>query len=180
MPLLSQGHRIGALCILSLSTALSGCSLIEGKYADVKCPQAGILGQLSAVSRFDGHGTAFSNLGYRASLGDLTSECKVNNEGVTVNVTVSTLAEIGPAASGRSAEFPYFIAVTDENDKIVAKRVLPNEITFKSNQSRAGARDTDNERIPIPDPKDAAKYHVVIGFQLTPDELAYNRVLTAR
>jgi hypothetical protein len=164
-----------AAALLCFAGTLAGCSLVESKYADVKCPETGIVSELSAVSRFDGHGTGFTNLAYRASLGDLKTECKIDDDGAAVTVTVSTLAEIGPAATERSADFSYFIALTDPHDKILSKRIFSNAIAFKGNQARAGARDSDSERIPMPDPKDAQKYHVVIGFQLTPDELAFNR-----
>jgi hypothetical protein len=164
-----------AAALLPIAGALTGCSLFESQYADVKCPTVGIIGELSAVSRFDGHGTGFPNLAYRASLGDLKTECKVNDEGAHMTITIATLAEIGPVATSRSAEFPYFIAITDPDDKILTKRVFSNAIDFKGSQARAGARDVDTETIPMPEPADAPKYHVIIGFQLTEEELAFNR-----
>jgi len=176
MNFFSQGAALGrAAALLSLTGLLSGCSLFESEYSDVKCPESGILTEASALSRFDGHGTGFTNLAYRASLGDLKVACKINAEGASMTVTVSTLAEIGPAATARSIDLPYFIAISDPHDKILAKRIFSNAVEFKANQSRAGARDTDTQKIPMPDPKDAPKYHVVIGFQLTEEELDFNR-----
>jgi hypothetical protein len=176
MTFFTQGYALArAAALLCFTGTLAGCSLVESKYADVKCPEAGIVSEASAVSRFDGHGTGFPNLAYRASLGDLKTECRVNDEGASVTVTISTLAEIGPTAPARSADFSYFVAITDPQDKIISKRVFSNEVEFKGNQARGGARDIDSERIPMPDPKEAPKYHIVIGFQLTPEELAFNR-----
>jgi hypothetical protein len=181
MTLSSQGPALGrAAALLCLAGLLSGCSLFQTKYRDVKCPETGILAEASAVSRFDGLGTGYPNLAYRASLGDLKTECKIDDDGADVTVTVSTLAEIGPAATGRSAEFAYFVALADPRDKILAKRILSNTIEFKGNQARAGARDVVTERLPMPDPKKAEQYHVVIGFQLTPEEVAYNRAQLGR
>jgi hypothetical protein len=160
---------------LGLGVALGGCSWISGEYADVKCPAAGVVGGIGTVSRFDGRGTGFVNLASRASLSEVKSDCAVDSGGVTVNVTVTTLAELGPAATGRTVDFPYFVAVTDGHDKVVAKRVFANGISFKSNLDRAGGKDTLSERIPLANPKQADRYHVVIGFQLTEEELAYNR-----
>jgi hypothetical protein len=161
--------------ILGLGLTLGGCSWVSGEYADVKCPSSGVVGGIGNVSRFDGRGTGFANLAYRASLSQVSSDCKIDSSGVTVTVAVATLAELGPAATGRSADFPYFVAVTDSHDKIVAKRVFPNTVNFAGNQSRGGSQDTVSERVPLANPKTADRYHVVFGFQMTEDELAYNR-----
>ena len=160
-----------------IGLALGGCSLFSGEYSDVKCPATGVVSGVGTLSRFDGRGTGFVDLGYRASLGAVKSDCAVDSTGVTVTLMVSTLAELGPAATGRTADFPYFVAVTDSKDKIIAKRVFANSLTFKPDQNRTGGRDTVSERIPLEDPKQAPRYHVILGFQLTEEELAYNRSL---
>jgi hypothetical protein len=179
MPLTSQIGRAAwrIVTILGLGVALSGCSWFSSDYADVKCPAAGVIGGIGTVSRFDGHGIGFANLASRASLSEVKSDCQIDSAGVTVTVTVSTLAELGPAATGRTIDFPYFVAITDSHDKVVAKKVFANGITFKSDLNRAGGRDTLSEHIPLANPKQADRYHIVLGFQLTEDELAYNRTL---
>jgi hypothetical protein len=154
---------------------LSGCSAIEGDYANVKCPDTGVISGLGTVSRFDGVGNGFANLAYRASLTKEKSDCAVDAGGVTIMLTLSTLAELGPTAPSRSADFPYFVAVTDDDDRIVAKRVFANQVIFKLDKARTGAEDAISERIPLADPKLASRYHVVLGFQLTDMELAFNR-----
>jgi len=160
---------------VGLSVALGGCSLISGQYSDVKCPGAGAVGGIDTVARFDGQGTAYINLADRATLGGIKSDCNVDDTGVSVIVTLSTVAELGPTAPGRAIDFPYFVAVTDTHDKVVAKRVFKNTITFKPNENRAGTEDTVTERIPLSNPRQADRYHVIVGFQLNEDELAYNR-----
>ena len=160
---------------LGLGLALGGCSWVSGQYSDVKCPGAGAVSGIDTVARFDGHGTAYVNLADRASLGGLKSDCNIDSSGVSVTVSLSTLAELGPMAPGRTVDFPYFVAVTDSRDKVVAKRVFPNTVTFKPNENRAGTQDTVTERIPLADPKQADRYHVIVGFQLSADELAFNR-----
>jgi hypothetical protein len=154
---------------------LSGCSAIEGDYANVKCPDTGVISGLGTVSRFDGVGTGFANLAYRASLTKEQSSCSVDAGGVTIMLSLSTLVELGPTAPARAADFPYFVAVTDADDRIVAKRVFANQVIFKPDKARTGAEDAISERIPLADPKLASSYHVVLGFQLTDPELAYNR-----
>ena len=160
---------------LGLGLALGGCSWVSGQYSDVKCPGAGAVSGIDTVARFDGRGTAYVDLADRATLSGVTSDCSIDSSGASVTVTLSTLAELGPMAPGRTVDFPYFVAVIDAHDKVVAKRVFQNTITFKPNENRAGTRDTVTERIPLADPKQADRYHVVVGLQLTQEELAFNR-----
>jgi hypothetical protein len=177
MPVIFPTGRVArhVATFLGLGLALSGCSLVSGDYDNVKCPATGVVGGIGNVSRFDGLGTGFADLAYRASLSETQSDCSVDKDGVTVTVTVSTIAELGPAAPGRTTDFPYFVAIADATDKIIAKQVFANPITFKPDRNRAGSRDTLSQRIALANPKDADRYHVVLGFQLTEDELAYNR-----
>jgi hypothetical protein len=161
--------------LLGVTLSLGGCSWISGQYSDVKCPGAGVISGIDTVSRFDGRGTAYINLADRATIGGVKSDCNIDDSGVSVTVSLSTVAELGPTAPGRTIDFPYFVAVLDQHDKTVAKRVFQNSITFKPNENRAGTADTVTERIPLSNPKTADRYHVVLGFQLTEAELAYNR-----
>lgn len=163
--------------------ALAGCSaasdvkdfVFEPLDTDAKCPDSGVVGGIGRVTRFDGRGTGFVNQTYSATLTEVKSDCSYENNGVTVKLSVQTLAELGPAAPGRSVDLPYFVAVTDKQDKIVAKKVFSNTVSFAGNQNRGGGIDTLTEHVPLTKPRDGETYHVILGFQLSQDELAYNR-----
>jgi hypothetical protein len=170
------GRRLPAGAALILGAlSLSSCNSLGLSYTDVKCPSADVTGQLGTVSRFRGEGGNFADLAFHATLNDVKGRCDVDDEGVTVDVAVTVLAEIGPAASSRSADFPYFVAIIGPNNRVVAKRVFDNPLNFPEGQRRAGATDHFSERIPLKDPHNASDYHIFVGFQLTQDEVAYNR-----
>ena len=179
---LPTGHALRRLFPLFV-LALAGCSeandvkdfVFEPLDTDVKCPDSGVVGGIGRVTRFDGRGTGFVNQTYNATLTEVKSDCSYENNGVTVKLSVQTLAELGPAAPGRSVDLPYFVAVTDKQDKIVAKKVFNNTVRFAGNQNRGGGIDTLTEHVPLTKPRDGETYHVILGFQLTQDELAYNR-----
>lgn len=173
-PSVRHGLRLAVLAPLGL--ALAGCSWFGESYRDVKCPSTDIISTLGSVSRVRGEGGNFADLRYHAQLTGLKGICDVDDSGVTVKLTVSTLGEIGPAATERSADFPYFVTVTGPNDQVIAKQVMANVLVFPPNQPRAGATDQLTQNIPLRNPRDAGKYHVLLGFQLTPEELAYNRL----
>ena len=128
---------------------LSGCRAIEGDFANVKCPDTGVIGGLGTVSRFDGIGTGFANLAYRASLTKEQSSCSIDAGGVTIMLSLSTLVELGPTAPSRSADFPYFVAVTDDDDRIVAQeRTRLAQAPARLHQPRALIRNHDLDVAP--------------------------------
>jgi hypothetical protein len=169
-------RRVAPLAlILAVGGALSGCSWLRGDYDDGKCPVVGIPDELSHVSHFKGSGTDFANVTVTALLTDAKGSCTFDKEGVTVEMNVSLIARLGPSAVERTADFAYFVAILNPDGKIVAKQVFPAPITFADNQSRKGSIETITQRIPMKDYKQAGNYHIDVGFQLTQEELSYNR-----
>jgi len=169
-------RRVAPLAlILVLGGALSGCSWFRGEYDDGKCPVVAIPDDLSHVTHFNGPGTDFANVTVTALLTDATGGCTFDKGGITVDMTVSLIARLGPAAVDRNADFAYFVAILDANDKIVAKQVFPAPIAFAENQNRRGSIESITQRIPLRDYKQAGKYRIEVGFQLTQEELSYNR-----
>lgn len=161
--------------ILAVGGALSGCSWFKGDYDDGKCPVVAIPDDLSHVSHFKGAGTDFANVTVTALLTDAKGGCTFDKAGITVDLDVSLIARLGPAAVERTADFAYFVAILDGSGTIVAKQVFPAPITFADNQNRRGSIESISQRIPLRDYKQAGKYRVEVGFQLTQEELMYNR-----
>jgi hypothetical protein len=168
------GRDAAALCLCA--AALSSCNTLHISYADVKCPYTDVTGQLASVSRFTGEGGNIADLTYHARLADLKGNCDLDDDGVTITVTVSVIADIGPAATDRSANFPYFVAIVGPNNRIIAKKNFDETLTFPPNRQHAGATETLTQFIPLRDPHNAPDYHVFVGFQLTQAEVEYNRV----
>jgi hypothetical protein len=167
------GLRLAALCLATLP--LSDCVWLGLDHDTGGCPVVQITGQLGSVTRFNGDPGNPANLAYRATLSNVSSDCSFDDDSVTVSVNVMVLAEIGPAAPSRSAEFPYFAAITGPNDRVLDKKQFGGALTFEPTQHRAGAADTLTQRIPLKNLKESGHYHVLLGFQLSPDELKYNR-----
>jgi hypothetical protein len=129
--------------------------------------------ELSSLSRFKS-GSSFDNMTYRARLDNLKGGCTFTETSVSVSGSVDLIAERGPAGADGEQNFEYFVAVADDTGNILAKSTFTAPLTFAPGQSRAGSAEGLNELIQLKEPKEAAQYHVVIGFQLTPTERAYN------
>jgi hypothetical protein len=98
-----------------------------------------------------------------------------NANTVRTVLTVDMVLARGPATQGRVLEAPYFVAVMD-GDRILDKLVFPVRVTLGENQTQARVSGGEvTLMIPVSKEKSAAAYNVLIGFQLTPDELETNR-----
>jgi hypothetical protein len=96
--------------------------------------------------------------------------------GLDVTVRVQVAAERGPAAAGRNLNLPYVIAVTDEAEsRVLSSGADTLQVTFPEGQRRAEVRGEEMViRIPG-DVRRAGEKTILIGFQLSPEQLAANR-----
>jgi hypothetical protein len=75
----------------------------------------------------------------------------------------------------RKGQLTYFVAVIDRQQAILTKRDFVIDLDFPAAQSRLEITEQLEEVIPLPKEASGADYGIVIGFELTPEELQYNR-----
>jgi hypothetical protein len=81
----------------------------------------------------------------------------------------------GPAASGRSTTVAYFVAVS-RGERVLDKKVYTLQAVFPENTDRLKlSGDSVDLVLPVKSGQGAGSYQVTVGFQLTPQELAWNR-----
>ena len=90
---------------------------------------------------------------------------------VTVGVNVLFVAQRGPAAEQNRIEVPYFVAVTNSNRHILAKKLFTLEMVFEGNAVRAQTVEELAQTIPFPVGVNGAAYKTFIGLQLTTKQL---------
>lgn len=161
-----------------LLLALAGATLVGCSTArdEGSCPRLAILDDLNRVTKFrEGPGRDLTDVAYTARLTKADGFCTAEKSGVKVEMKVSVVVERGPAATGNAVDLQYFVAIADANRRVLAKEVFPTRIPFDGNQRLAGSSEEIEERIPLPRGADPSDYSIVVGFQLTPDEIEYNR-----
>jgi hypothetical protein len=140
------------------------------------CPVVGIPRETSTLTRFrDGSGRDLTDVVFDASIRNAKIDCTYSSKGASIELGVILAAERGPAATARTATIPYFIAIVDPDRNILAKEVFTTTLTFPPNVSQTAVMDQSQETIPLPKNKSAETYGIVVGMQLTPDEIDYNR-----
>lgn len=158
--------------------AVAGCSSTSD-LPPTNCPRITILQDGADLTRFrPDSGQDLTVMVADARIQGLNARCDYGRGGrtVEVNLTVGFEVERGPAARGPVA-LPWFVAVTDAADEnIIERRAYEMMVTFPANVNRSRTSSPPvRMTFPIGEGRRITDYNVRVSFQLTEQELAYNR-----
>jgi hypothetical protein len=167
-----------AALITALVPLLTDCGPARDKFAP-PCPRPAFLGDAANIDLYRSAGARrdLTDLVLHGRVVGLNGSCQQGdgkNELATTAVMTVELTR-GPAMQGREADVPVFLAVTD-GDTILDKRIYPLHVVFPPNVDRLVLRSEEQSLVlPVSPGRSGAAYTILIGFQLTPDELEQNR-----
>ena len=148
----------------------------QARTAASRCPSVAIVRDAAEVTRFrEGSGRDLTDVTGRAVLADYTGGCTPREDRVTVDLNLVLAAEQGPASQAGTADYRYFVAIADAAGDILAKQEFDTTVAFPAGQRRAGTVEELTQTIPLEDGATPADYQILVGFQLTPEQLDYNR-----
>jgi len=156
-------------------------SLVSANNINKNCPQIVVVDELSALSEFaDISRAEESNLISRVQMQAASSNCIYNAGTVRADVKLvfeSVLGQRGKAQNNDRPFFsyPFFVAVTDANNNILAKEVFAASMTYERDENRHTYYENLRQIIPIERRADGPKYKILVGFQLSDKQLEYNR-----
>jgi hypothetical protein len=158
--------------------ALAGCSLSDdpNRFAPA-CPATAILSDAADITRTDGHGRDITDTIVDGRITGLKGDCRDSDDRKTLDASVRVGMDVsrGPAAAGRSEQVPYFVAVSRDG-RILDKRVMTLDVAFPPNIDRVHIEgEPVSLAFPTPRGVTGTAYRIIVGFQLTPDQLAVNR-----
>jgi hypothetical protein len=151
--------------------------------APIYCPSISILANAERITLFkDGPGRDIIDITTEALIDDFRAKCtnQVDQDtyigSVRVELSLGYTASRGPANVDGKFSIPYFVSVLD-----LQKNVL-NKVNFTINDSYGGNRYrvTDYDEvvtltIPVAPPLSGGDFLIYIGFQLTPEQMIYNK-----
>lgn len=150
------------------------------------CPQAAIVDDLKNLTQFETPsaptpGTKISSI----TLSNMESKCSLNEKTVAVDMTLTFDGQIGPKAASWKTEshsfaYPYFIAVTTPTGEILSKEVFAATIRYDADEVAITQKENIRQVIPLRENMSAAGYEILVGFQLTDDELNYSRMMASQ
>ncbi|GGE39378.1 hypothetical protein GCM10011367_12300 [Marinicauda pacifica] len=176
-------RRIAALICLSM--LVTGCQSVRGVVEGDQpnpgpCPTALSLYDAHRVVNFHGDGVVYSNVGFTGEILNVVSFCEYTDRDaspISMDMGIRMAFGRGPAASGRSHTYQYFVAVTRRDQAVIERQVYPVTVEFPAGVDRVElVQEFENMVIPRADASTSgANFEVIVGFELTEEQLEFNR-----
>lgn len=173
-------RRFPAIAALALTAVVAGaCGSSRDKGPRLTCP-AVLLERSTAdlVAFRAGPGRDLTDVLYEAQVTGYTGDCERGKGETTIKVTLQPTFTInrGPAWPGGQGEITYFVAVPAYYPNPAGKQVFSIPFAFPSGTMTAVVLRDEKVTLEIPMPDAAARPPAIyVGFQLTPEQLEYNR-----
>ena len=168
--------RLRFLPLATGLAALGGCGT-SGDQTLPPCPAVSILGDAADLTRYRSASQDIIDMVLAGRITGLSGTCKLAKDGKGVLTTVNIGRDLtrAAAAPARAADASFFVALT-KGDEITSKQVFPLHVQFPPNTDRVRlSGDQIEVQVPNAGKGGAAAYRVLVGFELTPQELATNR-----
>lgn len=190
---------------LCLPLILSGCAALENTYAGLnrttnvitggnekiinhnQCPDVVISEELSQIHQFSkmpekGILPNPDLLKSKTQISLANDVCFYENKTVTLDIELDFNGKIGPkgrlvATDDPLYSYPFFVAILDRFNKIIAKQIFAASMHYTASADEAHYHESIRQIIPVDKPSSGDNYSVVIGFQLSEEQLEYNRAL---
>ena len=145
----------------------------------ISCPTVKVPVELSRLVVFRPGPTRGQNdVRFVARFTDVVATCEVADDRVTVNMRLIIQLKRGPASLGH-ANFAYVVAVKDPRGQIPERpEIFPAEAQFGERKELRMFKERE-QVILIPAGRTPSDYVIFAGFQLSQDQLRYNREAAA-
>ena len=139
------------------------------------CPRAVVGENAGRLTRFSAAGTDAANVVFEAEISDVTGTCVYDGDTIEVDMQIQLVASRGPAATEDSAKFNYFVAVARTDKTVLSRAAFDAAIELPGNQTRNQTVEELEQTIPLAKGESGANLVIVVGFEMTSEELEYNR-----
>ncbi len=153
----------------------------------VRCPVTRGLEEAAQLIRFKpGPGRDITDILFEAEFAEISGTCEIDDDEIEVELKLVILANRGAADTSREASFRFILAVVDIDRNFIVhegralRRPFVGQVEFPGNQTRVVYTDEFELTIPKTPAQGADDFLIFISFELTPDELEYNRRRIAR
>lgn len=175
MSFLSTAVRPSLAILVLLGFGLAACS--SKREPLPPCPRVGILGDAQKGMQYrDGPGRDLTDVTFETELLDYNGECRYEDKrsAVVVRFILQVAATRGPAATQPEARVPYFVAVVDKRQNVLAREEFVARIPFQEGRRRVVVGEELEQRIPLQG-RSTGDIEVLIGLDLTREQLERNR-----
>lgn len=187
------------LCLVAFAFLLTGCQTLydtvgsinmdgfpdfgatsSAGLAEGDCPRAEIVSDLGTIMEFINPAKpGLDSMMSRFDMSAIQSACAYKGSTMSVDLTLDFNGKLGPKAPGGQPFFsyPFFVAVVSPAGTVVAKEIFSASITYENGESTKTYRENLRHLIPVRNKKHGAGHRIMVGFQLSDEQLAFNRHL---
>ena len=178
----SGGLKAGGTVLLLLT--LAGCGDDNAAQTALKCPQIVIPPETAVYDLVrNNNSTNPKDVLAEARITNTRGDCTYGDKTVAMDVKVEFTVWRGPAA-WLEKDFPvqYFVTVGNAEGQVISSTV--HDLKLPLPRAQITPRDVnqiplDMPEIPIASPGDGASTKIAIGFQLSPQQIEFNKIRAA-
>jgi hypothetical protein len=169
-------YRILIAAALSIAVlAAGGCALLNEGSPNI-CPATAILDDAGELVRFAGTAPKGPvDVTFTARMKYISGVCDVDEKNVVMELNTWMEATRGPSNESGQVKFAYFVAILGKDKTVLTRTKFPMIAKFQGRETKLDFADTVTVTIPRKKGDVPKDYIVYIGYEMTPDELAYNR-----
>ena len=158
---------------------LHGCGLVKNK-KPYPCPQVLLLNDAKKLVKFDTlRGNDITDILFESEFQHFVGKCQYSqqngNWNIDVGLKVQIIVERGAANKEGNINFTYFVAIPAFQPSPAGKKLFQVKGKFIDSKVRLLYQDDLSMKIPVESPNLGNKLEIILGFQLSPEELNFNR-----
>lgn len=143
------------------------------------CPPVSVRPDLSKLVEFyDENKPSDSTKVSEVTIKGVQNTCRIEGDKIIMQIDMALSGKTGPKARKQPKDqpnfaYPYFVAVTNNQGQVVFKEIFAVSLAYGREENEMTLTESIFQNMPIPETA-GETYNVVVGFQLTDAQLAYN------
>lgn len=142
------------------------------------CPSAGSIYGVDRIVEFGDENTgSYNEITYTGEIVGVRLFCRyADDDPLIAEIEIDFAFGKGPSGSADTHDYTYFVAVTRRNRRVLQKERFSVRADFEGEKVTGTRQVIDTIRIPrVDETISGANFEILVGFELTEDQLAFNR-----
>ena len=143
------------------------------------CPPVSVRPDLSQLVEFyDETKPSDSTKVSEVTINNVQNTCRIEDDKIIMQIDMALSGKTGPKARKQPKDqpnfaYPYFVAVTNSQGQVVFKEIFAASLAYGREENELTQTESIFQNMPVPETP-GETYNVIVGFQLTDAQLAYN------
>lgn len=169
---------LAALTLAACSSTSPITAQFDSRQNAGPCPPMGAIYDVSRYVAFtDGATEIYPNITFSGEIVDVRMDCRyVGDDPLVAEMEIDFAFGKGDAAGNNTHTYPFFVAVTRRNGKVLSKEIFNTKADFGSGRVTGNTEQVARVTIPrVDETISGSNFEILVGFDLTEEQLAFNR-----